>query len=131
MAYHSSLSSLYAVGDARRFSMGTPEDVESTMTRCWEVAPCSARIVEDFADYPRVLMKSQRKATMHAQPMHADCLGALDLIRGHTQMAAMGALVEEMEEMVEQADEQSVEEQQDDEEGAEQDDLVEKALDPS
>ena len=54
MAYHCSLSTVYAVNDPRRFSMGTPEQVWSSMTRCWEVEPTSERIVEDIVALPEV-----------------------------------------------------------------------------
>ena len=56
--YHVSVScSQYAVGDARRFEMGTPPQVWSTMSRCWTVAPTSARIIEDIDALPGVLEK--------------------------------------------------------------------------
>ena len=31
--------------------MGTPAEVWSTLTRCWEVAPTSERIVEDISKF--------------------------------------------------------------------------------
>ncbi len=49
------LSSVYAVGDPRRFHMGTPAQVWSTMTRCWQVEPTSDRIVEDILALLQVL----------------------------------------------------------------------------
>ena len=49
--------SQYAVGDTRRFEMGTPAQVWSTMSRCWTVAPTSARIIEDIDALPGVLEK--------------------------------------------------------------------------
>ena len=55
MAYHCSLSSVYPVDDPRRFHMGTPAQVWSTMTRCWQVEPTSDRIVEDIRALPEVL----------------------------------------------------------------------------
>ena len=56
--YHVSVScSQYAVGDTRRFEMGTPAQVWSTMSRCWTVAPTSARIIEDIDALPGVLEK--------------------------------------------------------------------------
>ena len=47
----------FAVGDPRRFEMGTPSQVFSTMSRCWEVAPSSARVIEDIEALPRVVEK--------------------------------------------------------------------------
>ena len=55
MLYHSSLTSVYPVGDKRRFEMGTPKELWRTMTRCWEIGPTSERIVEDIEKLPRVL----------------------------------------------------------------------------
>ena len=57
LAYHCSLSSVYPVNDPRRFLMGTPEQVWSSMTRCWQVEPTSERIVEDIQALPAVLTK--------------------------------------------------------------------------
>ena len=57
MAYHCSLSSVYPIDDPRRFSMGTPEQVWSSMTRCWQVEPTSERIVQDILALPEVLNK--------------------------------------------------------------------------
>jgi hypothetical protein len=51
MAFHTSLSSKYAYNDPRRFNMGTPKEVWSTMCRCWEIKPTSARIVEDVKGF--------------------------------------------------------------------------------
>ncbi|KAJ1385737.1 hypothetical protein B484DRAFT_461248, partial [Ochromonadaceae sp. CCMP2298] len=149
MAYHTSLSSLYAVGDPRRFNMGLPEQVWSTMVRCWEVSPTSERIVEDIMDLDRVLKivsenkgcvvhnqafrngrryrrandkgdclhkprQRQRKATMHGEPTHPDCLGARELIRnrGAQAVGAMEELVEQMEELVDEAGELAEEQQE-------------------
>ena len=55
VAYHCSLSSVYAVDDPRRFHMGTPAQVWSSMTRCWQVEPTSDRIIEDVLALPDVL----------------------------------------------------------------------------
>ncbi len=55
--FHCGLSSLYPVGDPRRFHMGTPKQVYDTMKRCWEVEPTSERIVEDIMNLPSVLQK--------------------------------------------------------------------------
>ena len=41
LAYHCSLSSNYDRKDPRRFLMGTPAQVWSSMTRCWQVEPTS------------------------------------------------------------------------------------------
>ena len=48
---------VFPVGDARRFEMGTPSAVFSTMSRCWQVAPSSARVMEDIKALPRVIEK--------------------------------------------------------------------------
>ncbi|KAJ1382079.1 hypothetical protein B484DRAFT_461950, partial [Ochromonadaceae sp. CCMP2298] len=55
MAYHTSLSSIYAEDDPRRFGMGTPTAVSSTMRRCWKMEPTSERIVEDIEQFAHVL----------------------------------------------------------------------------
>jgi len=52
-----SLSSIYAIGDPRRFSMGTPDEVWSSMRRCWQVEPTSERIIEDVQALPEVLQR--------------------------------------------------------------------------
>ena len=52
---HCSVTSHYDPRDMRRFSMGTPKQVASSLLRCWEVAPTAERIVEDIMDLPRVL----------------------------------------------------------------------------
>jgi hypothetical protein len=52
---HVALTSVYAVDDVRRFKMGTPAEVWYTLTRCWEIEPTSARIIEDIKALPRVL----------------------------------------------------------------------------
>ena len=49
--------SQYAVGDPRRFEMGTPAQVWSTMSRCWTAAPPSARIIEYIDALPGALEK--------------------------------------------------------------------------
>ena len=51
------LSCRYPIGDPRKFTLGTPKEVWSTMTRAWEVEPTSERIVEDIKAFPRVLQK--------------------------------------------------------------------------
>ena len=55
MVYHVSQSSRYDVEDPLRFLMGRPDQVWSTMTRCWDVEPTSDRIVQYIMDIPRVL----------------------------------------------------------------------------
>jgi hypothetical protein len=57
ITYHCSISSAYDPDDPRRFGMGTPAEVWSTVTRCWEVAPTSERICEDIMRFPEVLDK--------------------------------------------------------------------------
>eukprot|EP00732_Lithocolla_globosa_P000473 Lithocolla_globosa_v1_NODE_141_length_5757_cov_121.254121.p2 type:complete len:335 gc:universal NODE_141_length_5757_cov_121.254121:3013-2009(-) len=57
MDYHVAISSTYPITDSRRFGMGTPQEVESTMFRCWTLEPRSERIVEDILGLPRVLDK--------------------------------------------------------------------------
>jgi hypothetical protein len=54
---HSALSSIYPVGDPRRFNMGTPKEVWSTLERCWTIAPTSERIVQDIMKLPDILKK--------------------------------------------------------------------------
>ena len=55
IALHTSLSSLYDIDDPRRFSTGTPAQLWTTMTRCWEVAPTSADIITDITSFPHVI----------------------------------------------------------------------------
>ena len=55
--FHSALTSSYAIDDVRRFKMGTPAEVWSTIERCWTVEPTSERIVEDIYHLPIVLDK--------------------------------------------------------------------------
>jgi hypothetical protein len=54
---HTSLTSILAHDDPRRFNMGTPKQVWSSLERVWQVAPTSAQIVEDVMALPRVLQK--------------------------------------------------------------------------
>jgi hypothetical protein len=51
------LSSTYPIHDPRRFGMGTPKEVASSLRRCWEIEPTSERIIEDILAFPRVLQK--------------------------------------------------------------------------
>jgi hypothetical protein len=53
--FHCALSSVYPVGDLRRFQMGTPKDVWSTMLKCWTVAPTSEQIIDDILAFPDVI----------------------------------------------------------------------------
>eukprot|EP01034_Spumella_vulgaris_P034523 gene34523-42580_t len=55
MQLHGSLSSLYPAGDPRRFGLGTPEEVWSTMSRCWLMEPTSERIVQDVSKWEAVV----------------------------------------------------------------------------
>lgn len=54
---HTALTSILAPEDPGRFSMGTPDQVESTLRRCWDVAPSSEQIIADIQGFPRVLQK--------------------------------------------------------------------------
>jgi len=54
---YSSFTSVYAVGDPRRFNLGTPDEVFRSIERAWDVAPTSKRIVEDILALPRVWSK--------------------------------------------------------------------------
>jgi hypothetical protein len=54
---YASFTSIYQVDDPRRFKLGTPEQVFSSMERAWVVAPTSKRIVEDITGLPRILEK--------------------------------------------------------------------------
>ena len=47
----------YDVNDDRRFHLGTPRQVFSSLKRCWEIAPSSDRIVEDIMNFVPVLRK--------------------------------------------------------------------------
>ena len=57
MRFHIALTSVLPYDDPHRFNMGTPDEVESTLRRCWEVAPTSQQIVADIVALPRVLDK--------------------------------------------------------------------------
>ena len=54
---HTSLSSIYSIDDPRRFNMGTPSEVWSTMSRCWDIEPTSDRIIQDIQYFEAVLDK--------------------------------------------------------------------------
>jgi hypothetical protein len=54
IAFHAALTSRLAIDDPRRFKLGTPEELQRTMARCWEVAPSSERIVEDILKFKMV-----------------------------------------------------------------------------
>ena len=57
MAFHQALTSGWAANNLKKFQFGTPSQVWSAMSRCWEVEPTSERIVQDIIDLPRVLQK--------------------------------------------------------------------------
>ena len=57
MAFHQALTSGWAANNPKKFQFGTPSQVWSAMSRCWEVEPTSERIVQDIIDLPRVLQK--------------------------------------------------------------------------
>ena len=57
MRLMTSLTSILPKEDPARFKMGTPAEVESTLRRCWTVAPTSDQIVSDILALPRVLEK--------------------------------------------------------------------------
>ena len=52
---YSSLTSLYPVGDQRRFDLGTPAQLLSSLERAWDVAPTPARIVQDIEVFEDIL----------------------------------------------------------------------------
>ena len=54
---YASFTSLYPKGDPRRFNLGTPEELLSSIKRTWRVTPTSARIIEDVELLPEVLNK--------------------------------------------------------------------------
>ena len=55
--FHVALSSFFPDHtDSRCFHLGTPQQVESTMFRCWEVEPKLERIVDDIKKYPGTLV---------------------------------------------------------------------------
>jgi hypothetical protein len=53
--YMRCLTSVYPRTDPRRFLFGTIPEVESTMRRCWTMAPTSDQIKADILDFPRFL----------------------------------------------------------------------------
>lgn len=57
MNYHSQLSSLLPINNQDRFNTGTPAELWSSITRCWEISPSSERIVEDIEGFRGVLEK--------------------------------------------------------------------------
>ncbi len=52
---HVHLTRKYANNDPTKFDLSTPASTWSAMTRCWEVAPTSARIVQDVSKFEEVL----------------------------------------------------------------------------
>ena len=54
---YASFTSLYPVDDPRRFHLGTPAQIYSSIERTWRVAPTSKRIIEDIELLPQVLEK--------------------------------------------------------------------------
>ena len=57
LKHNASLSSIYPVGDNRKFNLGTPSSVMSALKRCWSIAPTSVRIAEDIKHFIPVLDK--------------------------------------------------------------------------
>ena len=56
IAYHVFITRLtYADNNPHKFKTGIPDEMWSTMSQCWEVAPSSSRIVDDILALPRVL----------------------------------------------------------------------------
>jgi hypothetical protein len=55
--HHTALTAVYAIDDQRAFRMGTPAQVWSTLSRCWQIAPSSERIVQDISKLKFVLQK--------------------------------------------------------------------------
>jgi len=54
---YSSFTSLYPKDDTRRFNLGTPSQLFSSIERTWRVTPTSERIIEDVELLPVVLDK--------------------------------------------------------------------------
>ena len=54
---YASLTSMYPLGDLRRFNLGTPAEVFRCIERAFSVAPSSKRIVEDILVLDLVLDK--------------------------------------------------------------------------
>ena len=52
-----SLTASYANDDPRKFKLGTPVEVWSSLSRAWTVEPTSTRIVEDISKLEFVLNK--------------------------------------------------------------------------
>jgi len=55
MSFHEAVTSKLKRDDPKKFQSGTPDQVWSSMRRCWCVEPTSERIVQDILDWPRVL----------------------------------------------------------------------------
>ena len=56
IAYHVSITRLpYTDNNPHKFKTGTPDEMWSTMSRCWKVAPSRTRIVDNIVALPRVL----------------------------------------------------------------------------
>jgi hypothetical protein len=53
LRYNVAMTSSYAVDDARRFKTGTPSEMWDSVTRAWEIAPTSERLVQDILALPR------------------------------------------------------------------------------
>ena len=54
---HSALTSVYDLGDYRRFDLSTVGGIISAMERCWQLVPTSERIIEDILALPIVVNK--------------------------------------------------------------------------
>ncbi len=55
MAQHVATTCELAVDDPKRFKVGTPEELSSTMDQVWLVCPTSERIVQDIKRFLKAL----------------------------------------------------------------------------
>ena len=54
---HCAISSIYEKDDKRKFSLGTPKEIQHCVIRTWEVCPTSERIVQDIKRWKDSLKK--------------------------------------------------------------------------
>lgn len=55
--FHTQLSNALPANHPSRFKTGTPDEMWSSMVRCWNIAPDSERIIEDIEGFKTVLEK--------------------------------------------------------------------------
>ena len=78
------------MNDPRRFKVGTPTELWSTMERLWDILPSSERIVEDISALPVAISKIIA-AQSYRSSITGRVVGASCVTRRCTQMRRQGA----------------------------------------